>query len=143
MGTGGGRRWGSFPTTADLGITASAATLPGLYEALALGLFAVQTDLRKVRPRTERVVTATGDDPGALAVAFLTQLLLLEQTDGFLVRDVHARPVGDPPTSILATVRGEPFDAARHSSKIEVKAVTMHALSVDLARRKARVILDI
>ena len=141
--SGRGRRWGSFPTTADMGVRASAPTTAGLYEALGLGLFALITDLRTVRPSEGRVVTASADDPAALAVAFLSQLLLLEQTEGFLVRDLHVRPVGSPPTSILATARGETFDAARHPARIEVKAVTLHRLVVDLARGRARVIVDI
>lgn len=126
-----------------MGIRASAATPGELYEALGLGLFALITNLRTVRAREERVVSANADDPAALAVAFLSQLLLLEQTEGFLVRELHVRPVGSPPTSLLATARGEPFDAARHSARIEVKAVTMHRLVVDLARGRARVIVDI
>lgn len=126
-----------------MGIRASAATPGELYEALGLGLFALITNLRTVRAREERVVSANADDPAALAVAFLSQLLLLEQTEGFLVRELHVRPVGSPPTSLLATARGEPFDAARHPARIEVKAVTMHRLVVDLARGRARVIVDI
>ena len=137
------RRWGSFPTTADMGVRASASDVPGLYEALGLGMFALITDLRTVRAREERVVDASADDPEGLAVAFLSKLLLLQQTEGFLVRDLHARPVGSPPTSILATAFGERFDPARHPARIEVKAVTMHRLSVDLVRRRARVIVDI
>lgn len=126
-----------------MGIRASAATPGELYEALGLGLFALITNLRTVRAREERVVSANADDPAALAVAFLSQLLLLEQTEGFLVRELHVRPVGSPPTSLLATARGEPFDAVRHPARIEVKAVTMHRLVVDLARGRARVIVDI
>jgi len=137
------RRWGSFPTTADMGVRASASDVAGLYEALGLGLFALITDLRTVRAREERVVTASAEDPEGLAVAFLSQLLLLQQTEGFLVRDLHVRPVGSPPTSLLATAFGERFDPARHPARIEVKAVTMHRLSVDLIERRARVIVDI
>lgn len=126
-----------------MGVSASATTPAGLYEALGLGLFALITDLRRVRPTEERVVSASGDDPAALAVAFLSQLLLLQQTEGFLVRDLHVRPIGTPPTSLLATARGERFDASRHLARIEVKAVTMHRLVVDLERGRARVIVDI
>lgn len=137
------RRWGSFPTTADVGVWASADDRAGLFEALGLGLFALMTDLRKVRPRDERIVEAAGTDPPSLAVAFLTQLLLLQQTEGFLVRSIRARPLGDPPTAILATVRGEPFDPARHPRHDEVKAVTFHRLALAFDPPRARVIVDI
>ncbi len=137
------RRYGSFPTTADVGVWASGATVAELYEALGLGLFALITDLRRVRDREGRTVHASATDPSGLAVRFLEALLVLEDAEGFLVRKIHARPVGSPPTAILATVRGELFDPARHVRRIDVKAITMHELMVDLVRRKARVIVDI
>lgn len=137
------RRWGSFPTTADVGIWARGDSASELFEALGLGLFALMTDLRTVRPRMERAVPATGADPAGLVVAFLTQLIALNAVDDLLVRDVHCRTVGSPPTSLLAQVRGETFDPARHPRHFEVKAATFHELTVDLVRFRARVIVDI
>ncbi len=101
------------------------------------------TDLRTVRPLELRAVQASAEDTPSLVVAFLTELLLLEQSDGFLVRRVHARPVGTPPTAIVAEVAGEPFDARRHPARAEVKAVTFHDLRFDVERGRARVIVDI
>jgi SHS2 domain-containing protein len=112
-------------------------------EALGLGHNALITDLRKVRPSAERTIAASGTDPTELVVAFLGQLLLLQQVEGFLVRSIHARAIGTPPTSVLATVRGEPFDLERHPQRVEVKAVTLHRLAFDPAKGRARVILDI
>jgi SHS2 domain-containing protein len=137
------RRWGRFPTTADVGIWATGATPSALFEALGLGLFALMTNLRSVRPLEERAVSAAGTDPTALVVAFLTELLLLQQRDGFLARTIEARTIGRPPTALVASVRGERFDPARHSSGIEVKAVTFHALTIDFDTGRARVIVDI
>ena len=144
-GIGGGlrRRWGSFPTTADVGIWATGRDSAALLEALGLGLFALMTDLRKVRPKEERAVSASGGDPSELVVAFLTELLVLQQTDGFLAREIRARAVGDPPTALVASVTGERFDPDRHTSRTEVKAVTFHDLVFDPARGRARVIVDI
>lgn len=137
------RRYGSFGTTADVGIWARAPTAGGLLEGLGLALFAQMTDLRRVRPRETRRVTASAADPTSLVVAFLGELLLLEQEEGFIGRTVHASPVGTPPTSVLAEVHGELLDRARHPLRAEVKAVTLHRLEFDPARGRARVILDI
>jgi SHS2 domain-containing protein len=101
------------------------------------------TDLRRVRPREERAVSAAGADPTELVVAYLTELLKLEATDGFLAREIRVRPIGDPPTALVAGVRGEPFDPRRHAVGTEVKAITFHELALDLARGRARVIVDI
>ena len=137
------RRWGSFPTTADVGVWATGATAAELFEALALGLVALRTDLRKVRPTEERAVSASAEDTPSLVVAFLGEILLLEETEGFLVREVSARPVGDPATAIVARLAGERFDPRRHTARADVKAVTFHGLVFDAHRGRARVIVDI
>ncbi|HEV2165900.1 MAG TPA: archease [Thermoplasmata archaeon] len=136
-------RHGSFPTTADVGIWANAPTPSGLFEGLGLALFGVMTDLRKVRPVETRNVDASGGDLASLVVAYLTELLLLEQADGFVGRRIEARTLGKPPTAVLATVLGERLDEARHVRRKEVKAVTLHRLSVELDPPSARAILDI
>ena len=101
------------------------------------------TDLRKVRPTEERAIQASGVDPPGLVVAFLTQLIGLNTEDGFLARQIRCRPIGTPPTALLAQLRGEPFDLDRHPRHFEVKAATFHHLMVDLDRYRARVIVDI
>lgn len=88
-------------------------------------------------------MSASGSDPSELVVAFLTELLKLEATEQFLGRDIRARPVGNPPTAIVASVSGERFDPDRHTARTEVKAVTFHELVFDPARGRARVIVDI
>ncbi len=101
------------------------------------------TDLRTVRAVEERAVSASGDDPSSLVVAYLSELLRLQSEGDFLVRAVEARPVGSPPTAVVASVRGETFDPSRHPVKTEVKAITFHRLEFDTARGRARVIVDI
>ena len=112
-------------------------------EALGLGLFALMTDLRSVRPREERAVSASGRDASELVVAFLTELLLVHEADGFLVREIRARTVGAPPTAVVAALRGERFEPDRHPARTEVKAATLHHLVFDPVRGRARVIVDI
>ncbi len=126
-----------------MGIWATGAGAAELFEALGLGLYALMTDLRKVRPSQERAVSASGEDAPALVVAYLTELVQLKEADGFLARQVHVRPLGDPPTALVASLRGEPFDPARHVAHVDVKAVTFHELEFDPPRGRARVIVDI
>jgi SHS2 domain-containing protein len=138
-----GTRWGNFPTTADTGIWARSPTVSGLFGGLGTGLFAVMTDLRKVVPREVRTVRATGRDPNSLLVSFLSELVALEDTDRFVARRVVARVVFGPSPTATGTAFGEPWDAARHLRRKEVKAVTLHGLAVHLRPPRARVILDI
>jgi SHS2 domain-containing protein len=135
-------RHGSFPTTADLGLWASASSPSGLFGALGTGLFAILADLRCVRIRESRTVEAEGPDGPALVVAFLSRLLL-ESADGFLARRVVARAYGRPPRRVVATLLGEPADPARHRLHIEVKAATFHRLEIGYRPPRARVILGI
>ena len=137
------RRWGTFPTTADIGIWASGPTSAALLEGLGLALYALLADPRSVRPREERTVTAVGSDPAELTVAFLSALLALEETDGFLGRRLAARTRGRPATSVVARVLGEPFDPERHVGRTEVKAITYHDLVFDPRAGRARVIVDL
>jgi SHS2 domain-containing protein len=137
------RRWGTFPTTADVGLWASGPTAEALLEGLGLALYGLLADPRSVRPREERVVRASGRDPAELAVAFLNALLVLEETDGFLGRRVAATTHGRPPTEVTARVLGEPFDPERHTGRTEVKAVTYHGLVFDPRAGRARVIVDL
>jgi len=137
------RRWGTFPTTADIGIWASGPTAGALLEGLGLALYDLFVDPRTVKPREARTVRADGSDPAELAVAFLNALLVLQETDGFLGRRIAARTRGRPPTSVEAVVSGEPFDPARHVGRTEVKAITYHDLLFDPRAGRARVIVDL
>ena len=137
------RRWGTFPTTADIGLWARGPTAASLLEGLGLALFALLADPRTVRPRERRTVTAEGRDRTELAVAFLTELLVLHDTDGFLGRRISARLSGRGPYAAVAAVDGEPFDPRRHSARTEVKAVTYHRLEFDARSGRARAIVDL
>ncbi len=137
------RRWGTFPTTADIGLWASGPDAASLLEGLGLALYSLMVDPKGVRPREERTVRATGRDPAEVTVAYLTELLLLQETDGFLGRRIAARTTGSPISSVVARVSGEPFEPARHRSRTEVKAVTYHDLQFDPVEGKARVIVDL
>ncbi len=90
-------------------------------------------------PGGERV----GDDPESLVVAYLTQLLQVHEPDGFLARRIEVRPLGSPPTALVASLQGETFDPERHTVRTEVKAVTLHHLVFDARAGRARVIVDI
>ncbi len=126
-----------------MGIWARGASPAALYEALGLGLYALMTDLRRVRPSEERAVSASAEDAPSLVVAYLTELLVLKETEGFIGRRIRVRPMGSPSTALLASVSGERFDPTRHLARVDVKAVTFHELKFEPTRGRARVIVDI
>ncbi len=137
------RRWGTFPTTADVGIWASGPSAAALLEGLGHALTALIVDPRGLRAQQQRTIRASGQDPAELAVAFLGELLLLQESEGFLARRITVRTHGRPATAAEAELRGEPFDAARHRARTEVKAITYHDLRFEPRAGRARVIVDL
>lgn len=137
-----GTRWGAFGTTADVGLWARSTNPDGLFSGLGTGLFGIMTDLRAVEPRGSCAVAARSGDLPGLVVSFLSELVRLEDTEGFVARRVHAR-LDAGATSVRAEAVGEPWDPERHPRKVDVKAVTMHRLAISLDPPRARVILDI
>jgi SHS2 domain-containing protein len=140
---GRARRHGSFPTTADLGIWARGPSAEALYEELGEALVGVMTDRQKVRPLEHRSVSVSAADPLGLAVAFLSELVVLFQVDGFLPRSVRVRARGRRGADLEADLVGELFDPDRRPRRIEVKAVTLHKGLFDPRAGQARIILDI
>jgi SHS2 domain-containing protein len=137
------RRWGPFPTTADVGIWARASDPEGLFEALGLGLTALAVDLRTLRAHELQTLRVSSSDLPGLTVSFLSELIVRQQVDGFFARRIEVRFAPSPAWAIDARLYGERFDPDRHTLRIEVKAVTFHRLTIDLQRPRARVIVDI
>jgi SHS2 domain-containing protein len=118
----------TFDHPADVGLAARADSLGELLEALAEGLADLICPRETVRPVESREVVVRAEDREALAHDFLSAVLAEIQEKRFLVASVTVRQVSD--TEVLAEIRGETYDPARHDIRAEVKAVTYHQLKV-------------
>jgi SHS2 domain-containing protein len=131
-----------FEHTADVGIRAWGATLDEAFAQAALGLVASIVDVGGTRAVGEADLLVEGDSPERLLHRFLEEVLDLTQTRLWVLHDVEVRLEGG--TLLRSTLRGEAYDSARHGHVHEVKAITLHGLSV---RRgppaEVRVIVDI
>ncbi len=132
-----------FGTTADVGIGAEAPDLDSLFAEMARALFSVMTDLGTVRSLEERVVEVGAADPQGLLVAFLSELIYLRDSADLVLGEFEVHVSLEPTAHLRARVRGETWEHDRHRRRIEVKAVTLHQLKLDLAANRAQVILDI
>ena len=133
----------TFEHTADLGLRARAADLPGLFAEAARGLFAIiVADLGAVRPVETVSLHVEGETSELLLFDWLNELLYIYETRRLLLAEFDTR-LG--PTGLTATARGEPIDPSRHTLDHEVKAITYHALKLerDTDGWLAEVILDI
>ena len=133
----------TFDHTADVGLAARADTLGELMAALAEGLTDVLCERSAVRPAHRRELRVEAEDVEALAVDFLSAVLVAFDVDHFLAAEVNVSAASE--TTLAAELRGETYDPARHELKDEVKAVTYHQLRVarDGGEWTGRVILDL
>jgi SHS2 domain-containing protein len=128
--------------TADVGIIARADTVEDLFAAAAEGMLAFIIDRNDVRPDETRRRIVEADEREGLLVAWLNDLILLLNADGFVLADVRVLECTD--TRLVADVRGEPVDLARHRFRLDVKAATYHQLEVSRPNGwRARVIFDV
>jgi SHS2 domain-containing protein len=133
----------TFDHTGDLGLEVWAPDAPRLYALAAEVLMALVADARGAAPELARAVRITGDDPADLLVHWLNTVLLESE----LAKAVwtHAEVQVLTPTVLEATLRGSRFDPARLTFLREVKAVSHHALVLELNERacRCRLVLDL
>jgi SHS2 domain-containing protein len=130
-----------LPHTADLRGQVEGPDRRGLYaEAVAMmrSIFVGRSDVAPIeqRPLAAGARPEASGDPAERFLAFLKELVFLYDTEGFL-------PAGLTPDG--AAVTGEIFDARRHESHHQLKAVTRHAYSYaeEPGRCRAAVVFDV
>jgi SHS2 domain-containing protein len=128
--------------TADVGIIARGETVEEVFVAAAEGMLSFIIRPDEVRPAETRRRTVEADDRGGLLVAWLNDLILLLNADGFIPREVVILECSE--TRMTADVRGEPVELDRHHFRLDVKAATYHQLEFSRPNGwKARVIFDV
>ena len=131
-----------FEHTADVGIVARGDTVEDIFAAAAEGMLSFIIRGEDVRPRETRRRTVEADEQEGLLVAWLNDLLLLLNADAFVPKDVQVVECTD--VRLVADVRGEPVDPARHHFRLDVKAATYHQLGISRDNGwSARVIFDV
>ncbi len=134
-----GVRFEEFDHTADVGIRVFGSSPEELFEGAALGMFSLITDLSRVKPVGEIEVRVTANDLPALLVAWLSELLVLHETQNILLGKFEIRLDG---LTLHGKAWGERIDKNRHELKLAIKAVTYHRLLVDPKRGVAEIIFD-
>ncbi len=114
-----------------------------LFEAMAEGLADIISPRSGVQGRQRRTITVEAEDIEALAVDFLSEIMITIQTSRFAIAEVKVTQTGD--CGITAELSGEPLDPETHEIHTEVKAVTYHLLDVAKYGQcwRGRVVLDL
>lgn len=137
-----GRPFEEIEHTADVGIVARGGSLEELFEHAAVGLMHFLIDPHAGVAREHREVVVEADDLEGLLVAWLNELLVLLNADGFLPVRWTVRELTD--RRLRADVAGEPVDANRHKFRLDVKAATYHQLQIRKnSEWHAQVIFDV
>jgi SHS2 domain-containing protein len=118
----------SFDHTADRGIIVHADSLPELFAAAAVGMFAGMYKLEGVAPDLSRDLTVTASDREALLVAWLQELIFWFEVEDEIYTEALVRQVDE--NSLRATVRGRKLGPGVVQTGAAVKAVTYHGLSL-------------
>jgi SHS2 domain-containing protein len=115
--------------TADIGFEALGTTREEVFANAARALFHIIVELDSVEPRETVDLHVEGADPPSLLVNWLSELLYLQDTEGWLFREFQLISLAE--RSLVAAARGEKLDPARHQLKLLVKAITYHQLALE------------
>jgi len=131
-----------FEHTGDLGIELAAPTRAELFRRAAIALASLLVETANVTAIERREITVEGEADLDLMHNLLSELLALFTVEGFIWREAS---VIEAEQSLRITLRGEPFDPARHSFRGEIKAVTYHELMVENSPEgwRSRIIFDV
>ena len=132
--------------TADVAADLTGGTVEEVFTAAAQALTDPITDLSTVQPAVTQSVTLGAASLEDLLVDWLNELLYRFEVQNVLVSDarVTLRESGGR-RHLNATIAGEPFDPARHPSRVLVKSATYHGLTVvhEHGTWRARILFDI
>jgi SHS2 domain-containing protein len=136
-------RYKLFDHTADLGVEVYGKTANELFTNAAFAVFDILTDLKHVSPIAQRKIVVNGDGWGDLLVNYLREILYMYNGEGFLLNEFSVLDIN--PRHLEGNVAGEPFDPAKHTINMEIKAVTYHQAVVKQTQGMwmARVIFDV
>ncbi len=140
-GTDKMRRYRLIEHTADIGLWAYGRNLPEAFASAAYGMFAIMTDLRRVKETGSRRVELEKSDMEGLLFGWLNHLIYLFDTEGWLFRRFDIKKL--TANRLVAECYGEKFDPSRHRLKLGVKSATYHLMNIDIKNNRIRVIFDV
>lgn len=132
--------------TADVAADLTGQTVEELFTSAAQALTDTITHLDAVRPLVTQSVTLESGALADLLVDWLNELLYRFEVQNMLVSDATVTIASAADRWHLGgTIAGEPFDPARHPSRVLVKSATYHGLSVtrEHGTWRARIVFDI
>jgi len=116
--------------TADVKFHAAGETLDEAFASAALALFETMVDTSQVRPSTSVQLELEAEDVEELLYDFLHELLFAFDADGMVFSKFDVSIWHGVGWKLSCECAGEHFEPLRHAPRTEVKAITLHELSV-------------
>ncbi|MGD0337812.1 MAG: archease [Bacteroidota bacterium] len=128
---------------ADIGIEATGSTLVEAFASAAEGLISIIVDPETVRTQILQRIEIEADDDEALLVKWLNELVYLFDAEHFVCSKIEIHSLVSH--TLKATIHGELFLQDRHTTRMDIKAVTFHQLFIGECngRWTIRVFVDI
>ncbi|MGH9469356.1 MAG: archease [Terriglobia bacterium] len=114
---------------ADVGFEAYGASVAETFANAARALTSIRVDLEMIVLRESVTARAEGRDRESLLFNWLSEVLYLEDAEGWLFAKFEIEEMSD--VAFHALARGEKYDPARHQLKSLVKAITYHQLAIE------------
>lgn len=120
-----------LPHTADVMFEAYGRTLEKLFENSALALEEIMVKLDTLEIKDHYEITLEADSVENLLYDFLSELIFVKDTEGFLFKKfdvvIHHK---NKKYELLAKCEGETIDHDKHELHNDAKAITMHEFEV-------------
>lgn len=134
-------------TSADLAFVASGESIEALFTSAAEAVMEIMLeDPRALRRREARELSLRNQELDLLLHDFLSELLFLKDAESLLCAPESVTLSESPQGfELCARLSGERIDRSRHRFRVDVKAITMHRLSVARTSSgwEATVVLDV
>ncbi len=127
--------------TADTGLIAQGNSLAEAFANAGIGMFAIITDLRKIKLIESRTIEVEEENYEYLLFEWLNRLLYYFDTEGMVFRHITVTHLSRQ--QLVTACWGERIDINRHIFKNAVKAATFHLLNIDEVNKKIKVIFDV
>ena len=123
----------------DMGIVAYGKDRKEIFENAAYGMFSLMADLDRVESKKVFHIKVEGDEPEALLVNWLNELIFFEDGKKILLKDFKIKKLTD--TRLEAETSGEKIDMDRHFVYRPIKAATYNQLQI--SKNQAKIIFDV
>ena len=113
---------------ADIGIEARGMTLTEAFENVANGLMSIIVERATVAEKKEEYIQVHAADREQLLVRWLNEILYMFDGQHFVPKTFSITEISD--TFLKAKILGDHFSPSTHRTKLDVKAITYHQLSI-------------